>query len=68
MGRPEIDVSATRLKMRTEIECEIAKVVNGCGFHRVKLNLQDGEKEIGRTAWNRSLHLYERIAVNRIHK
>ena len=61
MKRPEIDVTAERLKMRTDIEDEIEKVVRGCGFRRVKLDVEDEEQgDDLRTAWNRTLQLYER--------
>lgn len=64
MGRPEIDVSSTRLKMRNDIENEIEKVVLGCGFCRVTLNMEDEEQQQGdKTAWNRTLQLYERKQV-----
>ena len=48
--------------MRADIETEIDKVVLGCGFRRVRLN--DKAEEQGddlRTAWNRTLQLYERV-------
>ena len=62
LKRPEIDVSSERLKMRAGIEIEIDKVVTGCGFRRVKLNDEGGEQgDDLRTAWNRTLKLYERV-------
>ena len=62
LKRPEIDVSSERLKMRADIESEIDKVVLGCGFRRVKLNDEAGEQgDDLRTAWNRTLQLYERV-------
>jgi len=64
MGRPEIDVSSTRLKMRNDIENEIEKVVLGLGFQRVTLNVEDeGQQQGDKTAWNRTLQLYERKQV-----
>lgn len=64
MGRPEIDVSSTRLKMRNDIEKEIEKVVVECGFQRVTLNAEDeGQHQGDKTAWNRTLQLYERKQV-----
>lgn len=64
MGRPEIDVSSTRLKMRNDIENEIEKVVLGCGFRRVTLNVEDeGHHQGDKTAWNRTLQLYERQQI-----
>ncbi len=65
MKRPEIDVSSERLKMRNDIENEIDKVVTGCGFRRVKLDGQAGEQgDDLRTAWNRTLQLYERTEAD----
>jgi hypothetical protein len=65
MKRPEIDVSAERLKMRTDIEGEIEKVVTGCGFRRVQLDVEAGEQaEDLRTAWKRTLQLYERTETS----
>ena len=61
MGRPEIDVSSSTLKMRNDIENEVEKVVTRCGFRRVKLELEDGGENSDRTAWNRTLQLYRRI-------
>lgn len=61
MKRPEIDVSFERLKMRNDIENEIDKVVMGCGFRRVKLDGEAGEEK---TAWNRTLQLYERTEID----
>lgn len=61
MKRPEIDVTIERLKMRADIENEIERVVTGCGFRRVKLDLDAGEQgDDLRTSWNRTLQLYER--------
>ena len=73
MGRPELDdVTDTRLKMRPGIEKEIETVIVGCGFRRVtseEMNITkelDGldskKKQDAVTAWNRTLHLYERVA------
>jgi len=65
MKRPEIDVSAERLKMRNQIENEIEKVVTGCGFRRVKIDLEaDEQVDDVRTAWNRTLQLYERTEID----
>ena len=65
MGRPEIDVSSTRLKMRNDIENEIEKVVLECGFQRVTLNVEDeGQQQGDKTVWNRTLQLYERKQVS----
>lgn len=73
MGRPELeDVSSARLKMRQDIESEIAGVVTRCGFRRVYITesqtckVEGGErtttqKQEAVTAWNRQLHLYERV-------
>lgn len=64
MGRLEIDVSSTRLKMRNDIENEIERVVLGCGFRRVTLNMEDeGQHQGDKTAWNRTLQLYERTQI-----
>ena len=65
MKRPELDVSSERLKMRSDIENEIVKVVTGCGFRRVKLDGEAGEQgDDLRTAWNRTLQLYERNEID----
>lgn len=65
MKRPELDVSSERLKMRSDIENEIDKVVTGCGFRRVKLDDEGGEQgDDLRTAWNRTLQLYERNEID----
>ena len=73
MGRPELDdVTDTRLKMRPDIEKEIETVFVGCGFRRVtseEMNTtkeEDGldstKEQDAVTAWNRTLHLYRRVA------
>jgi hypothetical protein len=54
MGRPELDVSSDRLKLRPNIEEEIDAMLQSCGFHKVVF--PSAEK----TQWNRSLQLYER--------
>lgn len=59
MGRPELDVTHSRLSMRPEIEREIDAVVRRCGFRRVVLDGDGGAEAL--TAWNRSLRLYEKI-------
>ena len=73
MGRPELeDVTSARLKMRQDIESEIEGVITRCGFRRVYVTeSQTCEAEGGGsttaqrqeavTAWNRQLHLYERV-------
>eukprot|EP00978_Attheya_sp_CCMP212_P009765 scaffold23255_cov59-Attheya_sp.AAC.3 len=78
LGRPDIpDISFDRLKMRQNIEQEIANVIISCGFQRVVLdeNKSDPEtttpsrhppknsqeEESNRTVWKRALQLYERI-------
>lgn len=75
MGRPELDdITSNRLKMRRDIEAEIEKVIIRCGFRKVSKDdvascmssTRNGsveEKEAAITAWNRSLHLYERIDI-----
>ncbi len=71
MNRPELDdVSSSRLKMRPDVELEVEKVVTGCGFRRVSLDelgcakpsSNDEETKQAVTSWNRTLHLYERVA------
>jgi len=75
MGRPELDdITSNRLKMRPDIEAEIEKVIIRCGFRKVSKDdvascmpstriRSVEEKEAAITAWNRSLHLYERIDI-----
>lgn len=54
MGRPEIDVSIERLKLRQNIEDEIKNFLWQRGFQRVSLSMNK------KTEWNRELQLYER--------
>jgi hypothetical protein len=54
MGRPEIDVSIERLKLRQNIENEIKNFLWQRGFQRVSLSMNK------KTEWNRELQLYER--------
>eukprot|EP00550_Attheya_septentrionalis_P010373 CAMPEP_0198281896 /NCGR_PEP_ID=MMETSP1449-20131203/1777_1 /TAXON_ID=420275 /ORGANISM="Attheya septentrionalis, Strain CCMP2084" /LENGTH=344 /DNA_ID=CAMNT_0043977899 /DNA_START=2174 /DNA_END=3208 /DNA_ORIENTATION=+ len=78
LGRPDIpDISFDRLKMRQNIEQEIANVIISCGFQRVVLVENKSnpettpashhppnnsqEEESNRTVWKRALQLYERI-------
>ncbi|KAL7540510.1 hypothetical protein ACHAWF_006696 [Thalassiosira exigua] len=67
MGRPELDdVTSTRLKMRSDIEMEVEKVVIGCGFRRVALDelVRENTGDVTTpdvTSWNRTVCLYERI-------
>ena len=58
MGRPEIDVSSDRLKLRPNIEKEIDVILSSAGFQKVSLVSNE------RTKWKRTLELYER---NRLH-
>ena len=71
----EVDVSLDTLKMRSDIENEIEKVIVSCGFVRVAVtspteknqeddNGNDSNKDIhgiDRTKWNRRLRLYKWI-------
>ena len=63
MKRPEIDVTEDRLKMRSDIETEIERVVIACGFQRIRIGAEPNGEEGDdlRTSWNRTLQLYERI-------
>jgi len=56
MGRPEIDASVERLKLRSNVEAEIESIFEAQGFRRVH------PKEAGTntTKWNRNIHLYEK--------
>jgi len=86
MNRPGVDASSERLTMRINIEEEVHRVIVGCGFKRVVMELELGRDKGGtneegttegfgangnskdkgssaiksRTAWNRSVQLYER--------
>lgn len=59
------DVTSTRLTMRLDIEKKIEEVIVRAGFRRVSAEqcLGSSIKEAADaiTAWNRELHLYERI-------
>lgn len=55
MGRPEMDVSSDRLKLRPNIEKEIDAILSSCGFAMVSL-----PSTTEKTQWNRTLELYER--------
>jgi len=74
MNRPEIDTSAERLKMRTDIENEIDRVLTSVKFERVDIDKEllmgkqtrehdsdTGSSMSTRTNWNRTLQLYKRI-------
>lgn len=73
MNRPEIDTSSERLKMRTDIENEIDRVLTGFNFERVNVDtelvktqarendLDIGSSESTRTKWKRNLQLYKRM-------
>lgn len=75
MNRPEIDTSSERLKMRTDIENEIDKVLTSFKFERVDVetelmknqtresNPENGSSTSTRTKWNRNLQLYRRIGL-----
>jgi len=54
MGRPEIDVSSDRLKLRPNIEQEIDVILQANGFQKVSFSSTE------KTEWNRTLELYER--------
>jgi SAM-dependent methyltransferase len=58
LGQPDFDVSSDRLKLRSNIEEEIDKILKEQSFRRVQLEETDPDK----TKWNRSLRLYERIS------
>lgn len=70
MGQPEFDVSSERLTLRPNIEDEIDKIMQEHSFRRVVdpcCGCADAEGppiQIERTAWNRSLWLYERVCPN----
>ena len=51
-GVAEFDISFDRLKLRSNIEEEIDKIMTECGFEAVE--------QSERTDWNRSIRLYER--------
>jgi SAM-dependent methyltransferase len=53
MGLPELNVSNDVLQWRPKIEDAIEETLNRCSFYRV---IESKE----RTAWNRSIYLYER--------
>lgn len=64
LGRSEFDVSSERLTMRPRIEEELDKILQAQSFHRVigfgnKQNSSSADTE--KTAWDRSLWLYERV-------
>jgi SAM-dependent methyltransferase len=54
MGRPELNVSSDRLKLRPNIEEEMDAILQSAGFDRVAFSTQE------KTEWNRTLELYER--------
>lgn len=55
LGRPEIDISSDRLKLRPNIEKEIDQILQSNGFEKVSCCSPND-----RTEWNRSIELYER--------
>jgi len=69
MGRPEIDVSPSRLQLRQNIEEEIENIICSCGF--VKVSCIDEEQsssesmDTTRTAWNRCMQLYRREVASK---
>jgi SAM-dependent methyltransferase len=54
MGRPELNATSDRLKLRPNIEEEIDAILQSAGFVRVAFSTQE------KTEWNRTLELYER--------
>jgi SAM-dependent methyltransferase len=56
IGRPELNVSSDRLKLRPNVEEEIDAILQWAGFDRVAFSNQE------KTEWNRTLELYERKA------
>jgi SAM-dependent methyltransferase len=52
LGRPELDVSSSRLSWRLDLEQQIEKTLESCSFYRVL-----GRER--RTSWKRSIQLYE---------
>jgi Bicoid-interacting protein 3 (Bin3) len=52
LGRPELDVSSSRLSWRLNLEQKIEETLASCSFYRVL-----GSET--RTSWNRCIHLYE---------
>jgi hypothetical protein len=52
-----LDVSTERLQLRVNIEHEIDAIVASHGFQRVTITA------MGRTEWNRSIRLYERVVT-----
>ena len=71
MNRPEEDISAERLKMRTNIESEIDRVLVTFGFERVLVvtkeaagdSIKDDSSQVTRTRWNRNLQIYRRKEI-----
>jgi hypothetical protein len=69
MNRPEEDISVERLKMRSDMEGEIDRVVKSFGFERVVLPTEssstsgESDREISRTKWKRNLQIYRRIEL-----
>ena len=66
MGLNELEVTSTRLKLRPDIEEEIAKIIVEAGFRRVNIqpkhaDLDAKDEKDATTSWKRTLHLYERI-------
>jgi Bicoid-interacting protein 3 (Bin3). len=59
MNRPEEDISTTRLKIRSNIEAEIDRILCECNFTRVDVN-QGRSSEIV-SKWKRNLQLYRRM-------
>jgi SAM-dependent methyltransferase len=57
LGQPDFDVSSDRLKLRSNIEEEIDKILVEQSFQHV----QPEETDTDKTKWNRSLRLYERV-------
>ena len=69
MNRAEEDISVGRLKMRSDMEGEIDRVVESVGFVRVALPTEssstsgESDREISRTKWKRNLQIYRRIEL-----
>ena len=71
MGLPELDVSTDRLRLRSRIEEEINAILNQYSFFKVSEFDTSGEGQDdskGKTSWNRSILLYQRVTKDDVTK